>query len=399
MRFLDVRGAFAVQSVGGRELALDFDLGFLFPAQFERGLALVAFECGDPALEFLDLPRVFLRRALRAGRLAGEHRAELAALLRFGDLLGKRRLLLREGVALHGQFIDALAGFLRLGDLRLESGEFPLERLRVLLRFGEVLSGLGRHAFLKRDLVGLVIRRGFRPHHFRHEPFALRDDFLPLLRDGGELPLELAFRPRELRPHGFARAEELLAGKFVVVLKRGVERGAGRLHRERERAVVGDDPHVGDGRNRGFRCGGRLAGEFQRRLGRGRRRRRTGRFRHAGEGGADCPLLAHLFGERIGSFERQTFGTGSRHRRGARVGQHAHHLLPGEADFRLVGGEDFLPENLRRAPVKLGEGNGRLAAGDAVGEFGDVKPQLRPGVVRAVVEEVLRDAREKIAEI
>ena len=41
VRLLDVRGAFAVQPIGGRELPFEFDLGLFFTAQVERGLALV----------------------------------------------------------------------------------------------------------------------------------------------------------------------------------------------------------------------------------------------------------------------------------------------------------------------------------------------------------------------
>ena len=99
VRFLDVGGAFAVQAVGRGELALQFDLRLLFPAQFQSGLALAVFQGRDPALEFIQGALAFLGRALLpagGGRgVAGHREAHLSALLKLGDLLGKRGLLLR----------------------------------------------------------------------------------------------------------------------------------------------------------------------------------------------------------------------------------------------------------------------------------------------------------------
>ena len=47
-------------------------------------------------------------------------------LLHVGQLLGQRDLLLGEGVALGGQFCDALCGLFRLGKFELEIGSFAL---------------------------------------------------------------------------------------------------------------------------------------------------------------------------------------------------------------------------------------------------------------------------------
>ena len=393
-----MRGAFAVQAVGRGDLPFEFDLRLFFPLQIERGLALVGFERGDPALQFVDLPRAFLS-AGRGRGVAGHRQAELAALLRFGDLLGKRGLLLREVVALHGQLGDAPFGVLPLRRLGLERGQFALERLGFLLRLGEIFGGFRGHAFLKGDLLDLVVRRGLRAHHFGDEPLALLGDRLALLRERGELPLEFAFRPRELRAHGFARAEEFLAGKFVVVLERRVERGAAGIQRQRERAVMGDDPHVGNGRRRGG-CRGRR-GRFHGRCGcgDGGGMRDAAGFRHAGHDVAGRPLPAQPLGQGFRGVEREALAARGGAGRGAGIGQQAHHFLPGEADFRVVRGEDLLAENLRRAPVDLGQRDGRLPAPDAVGEFGDVEFQLGGRVVRAVVELLFRDAREEIAEV
>ena len=390
VRLLDVRGAFAVQAVGRGELPFEFDLGLLFPLQIERGLALVGFERGDAALEFVDLPRAFLP-ARRGGGVARHRQPELAAFLKFGDLLRERGLLLREVVALGGQLGDAPVGVLALCRLGLERGQFALERLGFLLRFGEIFGGFRGHAFLKGNLLDLVVRRGLRAHHFGDEPLALLGDRLALLRERGEMPLEFSLRPRELRAHGFARAEEFLAGKFVVVLERRVEGGAAGIQRQRERAIVGDDPHVGNGRRRDGRdrlrggCGGGV--------------RDAAGFRHAGHDVAGRPLPAQALGQGLRGIEREALAARGGAGRGAGVGQQAHHFLPGEADFRVIRGEDLLAENLRRAPVNLGQRDGRLPAPDAVGEFGDVELQFGGRVVRAVVELLFRDAGEKIAEV
>ena len=390
MRLLGVRRAFAVQPVGRGELPLEFDLRLLFPPQVERRLALVRFERIDPALQFLHLPRAFLA-AGRARGVARHRQPELPALLKFRDLLRERGLLLREAVALHGQLGEAPVGVLALGRPGLERVEFALQRLGLLLRFEQIFRGLRAHAFFKGDLLHLVVRHDFRAHHFGYELFALLGDSVPLLRERGELPLEFALRPRELRAHGLARAEQLLAGKFVVILERRVQRGAAGIERKGERAVVGHDAHIGRG--------GRLPREFQhrrgRRGGRGAGRRDAAGLGHAGDDIAAGALAAQPLGERVRGAEREPFAA---RRGGAGVGQQAHDFLPRETHLRRVVRADFLAENLRRAPVQLGQRDGRLPAGDAVGEVGDVKLQLGRRVVRAVVEFLLRDAREEIAE-
>ena len=126
--------------------------------------------------------------------------------------------------------------------------------------------------------------------------------------------------------------------------------------------------------------------------------RHAGDLGHAGDDVAHGAAVAQFFGERFRGVRGQAAGQRCAGRRAAGVGQHAHDFLPGKAHLGVVAGQDFLAENLRRAPVDLGEQNGGLAAGDAVGEVGDVEDQPGGEVVRAVVQELLRDAREEVAE-
>ena len=149
------------------------------------------------------MPRAVLRPG--GGRGVGrDGQAELAALLKFRDLLGQRGLLLRERVALGGQVAQALVGVPGLGGFGFERVEFALERLHFLLCSGEVFGGFRRHAFFKLDLLQLVVRSGFGAHHFGHEPRPLVGESFALLRQHGELPLGFALGARELRAHGLA---------------------------------------------------------------------------------------------------------------------------------------------------------------------------------------------------
>ena len=58
--FLKLGGGFLLETIGGGELAFDLELGFAFATEFLGVIALAGFEHIDAALQFLDLPLVFL---------------------------------------------------------------------------------------------------------------------------------------------------------------------------------------------------------------------------------------------------------------------------------------------------------------------------------------------------
>ena len=83
---------------------------------------------------------------------------------------------------------------------------------------------------------------------------------------------------------------------------------------------------------------------------------------------------------------------------GARARQHPQPLLPRETNLGFIGRRNLVAENFRNAAINLRQPDARLSARDPFGQLGDLEGQLGRVGVRAFVEKLGGDARQKIAQ-